>query len=78
MHCDAAGSLPRSDYPYKIYVFDSGRDLSAKASFSHAIFLPMEVLRRTHTHANDTAAMLMIRAGTAIHAVRSVGSMYFL
>lgn len=38
----------------------------------------MEVFRSSHTHMNDAAAMLMISAGTAIHADRSVGSMCFL
>ena len=42
MHRDAAGSLPRYALPYKIYVFGSGKDLFAKASFRHATCLPQQ------------------------------------
>ena len=44
----------------------------------YVIFLPPGIFRITHTHANDTSAITTISPGTAIHADRSHGSIYFL
>ena len=47
-------------------------------NFLYVIFRPPGIFRITHTHTNDASAITTISPGTAIHAVRSHGFMYFL